>query len=131
MEPVDMLRTFPVTYRDAVRIVSNGKPLPDFMRLVISEDFPNLHDGMDNPLLRDLSGYCKLWLGNLGAGHTTLKALQDGLFEAARLDAVFMAANSDKPTWPLLLRHLRGYCEQILPPGDATPAQMARLDLAG
>lgn len=99
-----------------------------FVRLKLSEDFPNLHDGMDNPLLRALHEQLNiLWLDDLGAGDANLHALQSSLFEAVKLDRQFYLDNVSKPFFSVLISHIRQYTNRVIVEGVNADAQLAVL----
>ncbi|QUG75871.1 hypothetical protein GKQ23_13100 [Erwinia sp. E602] len=110
-----LLAVLKVSYRDALYLLNMDTKLPAFVRLMISEDFPNLHDGMSNALLRDLMKFAPLWLGNLGAGNSNVQALQDRMFEAAVLDRQFILANIDKQIFQSVLVQGGRFCQIITP----------------
>lgn len=96
-----------------------------FVRLKLSEDFPNLHDGMNNPLLRTLIEQLNiLWLDDLGAGDANLNALQSNMFEAVKLDRQFYLENVDKPFFTVLINHIREYTNRVIVGGVAGDGQL-------
>ena len=99
-----------------------------FVRLKLSEDFPNLHDGMDNPLLRTLIEQLNiLWLDDLGAGDANLHALQSNMFEAVKLDRQFYLENVNKPFFSVLINHIRQYTNRVIVEGVAGDGQLETL----
>lgn len=99
-----------------------------FVRLKVSEDFPNLHDGPDNPILRDLVGQLNiLWLDDLGAGDANLNALQSSMFEAVKLDRQFYLDNIDKPFFTILIAHIRQYTNRVIVEGSEGGLQLEKL----
>ncbi|MEM6159571.1 EAL domain-containing protein [Erwinia sp. P6884] len=99
-----------------------------FVRLKLSEDFPNLHDGPDNPILRELTGQLNiLWLDDLGAGDANLNALQSSMFEAVKLDRQFYLDNIDKPFFTILISHIRQYTNRVIVEGGAGGLQLEKL----
>lgn len=100
-----------------------------FVRLKLSEDFPNLHDGMANPLLRTLIEQLNiLWLDDLGAGDANLHALQSNMFEAVKLDRQFYVENVDKPFFSVLINHIRQYTNRVIVEGVAGDGQLETLN---
>ncbi|CCG87102.1 EAL domain-containing protein [Erwinia piriflorinigrans] len=96
-----------------------------FVRLRLSEQFPNLHDGMNNPLLRTLVERLNvLWLNDLGAGHANLHALQSNMFEAIKLDRQFYQINVRKPWFNILIDRIRQYSSRIIIEGMIDNAQL-------
>lgn len=99
-----------------------------FVRLKLSEDFPNLHDGMNNPLLRTLIEQLNIiWLDDLGAGDANLNALQSNMFEAVKLDRQFYLENVDKPFFTVLINHIRQYTNRVIVEGVAGDGQLETL----
>lgn len=103
-----------------------------FLRLSLSEEFPNLHDGGDNPLLRALGEQqCILWLNDLGAGYANLNAVQSHIFEAVRLDRRFFAENVHKSMFVVLLRQIMQMTERLIIDGAEDEAQRTMLEQQG
>ena len=103
-----------------------------FLRLSLSESFPNLHDGSDNPLIRTLSEQLNiLWLSDLGAGYANLNAVQSHIFEAVRLDRRFFAENVHKSMFAVLLRQIMQMTNRLIVDGVEDEAQRAMLARQG
>lgn len=99
-----------------------------FVRLKLSEDFPNLHDGLNNPLLRELIEQLNiLWLDDLGAGDANLNALQSKMFEAVKLDKQFYLDNVGKPFFSILIANIRQYTNRVIVEGVENPVQLEKL----
>lgn len=99
-----------------------------FLRLKLSENFPNLHDGPDNPLLRALTDRLNiLWLDDLGAGDANLNALQSKMFEVVKLDRQFYLDNISKPFFNVLIAHIRRYTNRVLVEGVENEGQLETL----
>lgn len=99
-----------------------------FIRLKLSEDFPNLHDGMNNPLLRTLVEQLNiLWLDDLGSGSANLHALQSNMFEAVKLERQFYRENVCKPWFSVLINHIRRYTNRVIIEGVADDGQLQTL----
>ncbi|ANM79214.1 EAL domain protein [Serratia marcescens] len=60
-----------------------------FIAFEMSESFPNLSAGKNNPSVRRLSEMFTLWLDDFGSGKATLTALYDGLFDYVKIDKRF------------------------------------------
>lgn len=60
-----------------------------FIAFEVSESFPNLSAGKNNPSVRRLSEMFTLWLDDFGSGKATLTALYDGLFDYVKIDKRF------------------------------------------
>ena len=92
-----------------------------FIRLMISEDFPNLIDGRKNRLLEHICTQYKIWLSNLGSGvRTNLVAVMDGCFEGLLLDKAFTVANIDKAIFSAVVREMQQYTNHFIVPGINT-----------
>ncbi len=103
-----------------------------FLRLSLSEAFPNLHDGMDNPLIRALCEQLNiLWLNDLGAGYANLHAVQSQLFEAVRLDRRFYAENVHKSVFIMLLRQIMQMTSRLIIEGVENETQREMLAQQG
>lgn len=99
-----------------------------FVRLKLSENFPNLHDGPNNPLLRALTDQLNiLWLDDLGAGDANLNALQSKMFEVVKLDRQFYLDNISKPFFNVLIAHIRRYTNRVLVEGVENEGQLEKL----
>ncbi|MEM6049658.1 EAL domain-containing protein [Erwinia sp. P7711] len=99
-----------------------------FVRLKLSEDFPNLHDGLNNPLLRTLIEQLNiLWLDDLGAGDANLNALQSKMFEAVKLDRQFFLDNVAKPWFSILIANIRQYTNRVIVEGVGSEMQLKKL----
>jgi EAL domain-containing protein (putative c-di-GMP-specific phosphodiesterase class I) len=99
-----------------------------FVRLKLSEDFPNLHDGLNNPLLRTLIEQLNiLWLDDLGAGDANLNALQSRMFEAVKLDRQFFLDNVPKPWFSILIANIRQYTNRVIVEGVESEMQLKKL----
>ncbi|MGE9552239.1 EAL domain-containing protein [Erwinia amylovora] len=99
-----------------------------FVRLKLSEDFPNLHDGPNNPMLRALTDQLNiLWLDDLGAGDANLNALQSKMFEAVKLDRQFYLDNVSKPFFSILIANIRQYTNRVIVEGVGGELQLEKL----
>lgn len=103
-----------------------------FLRFSLSEEFPNLHDGIDNPLIRALHEQLNiLWLNDLGAGYANLNAVQSHIFEAVRLDRRFFAENIHKSMFTVLLRQIMQMTNRLIIDGVEDEAQRIMLEQQG
>ncbi|OON41308.1 hypothetical protein BTJ39_04920 [Izhakiella australiensis] len=99
-----------------------------FIRLKLSEKFPNLHDGPENPLIRSLIALqYRLWLDDLGAGFGNLHALQSRIFEAVKLDRRFYLKNVGKAFFPVIINKISQYSERIIIEGVESKQQLETL----
>lgn len=114
---------------DLIRHILRQLP---FLRLSLSEAFPNLHDGIDNPLIRALSEQHNiLWLSDFGAGYANLHAVQSELFEAVRLDRRFYAENVHKSVFVMLLRQIMQMTNRLIVEGVEDDGQREMLAQQG
>jgi hypothetical protein len=99
-----------------------------FLRLEISEDFPNLSDGKSNRLLQTLSNDYLLWLGDLGSGGANLRALQEKLYDAVRINRDFFNLYSQSVIWPVIIKNVMRYCNFIFITDVSYPDQYVTLE---
>ncbi|MDF7649036.1 diguanylate phosphodiesterase [Pantoea sp. Acro-805] len=99
-----------------------------FLRLEISEDFPNLSDGRSNRLLQTLSNDYLLWLGDLGSGGASLRALQEKLYDAVRINRDFFNLYSQSVIWPVIIKNVMRYCNFIFITDVSYPDQYVTLE---
>ncbi|SFM93718.1 EAL domain-containing protein [Izhakiella capsodis] len=99
-----------------------------FVRLKISEKFPNLDDGLDNPLIHSLiEQKNRLWLDDLGAGFCNLSALQSCLFEAVKFDRRFYLKHVGKPFFSVIINKVHQFSERIIIEGVENTQQLETL----
>ena len=91
--------------------LAKSKP---FLRLEISEGFPNLSDGRSNRVLQALAEEYRLWLGDLGSGESSLRALQENLYDAVKIDNDFFKIYSKSGIWPVIIKNIMRYCKFII-----------------
>ncbi|TWD31567.1 hypothetical protein [Pantoea sp. SJZ147] len=92
-----------------------------FIRLMISEEFPNLIDGRKNRLIDELSHRYKLWLGNLGSGtRTNLIAVMEACFDGLILDERFTQENRDKAIFQTVLNEMNKFTNNLIVPSINT-----------
>lgn len=65
------------------------KQLP-FILLDLSETFPQLFNGINDPLISTLKQQFRLSLSHFGAGKSSTRAVYDNLFDAIKLDKQFI-----------------------------------------
>ncbi|MDF7662836.1 EAL domain-containing protein [Erwiniaceae bacterium L1_54_6] len=80
-----------------------------YIRLEVSEAFPNLSDGYRNPLLKALHSRYPLWLDDFGSGSSNLRSLQEGLYERVKIDKTFFWKNHSRPELKSLFKRIRKY----------------------
>lgn len=123
IEQHDLLLIVPIGFGVA-SVLSHETNILDtypFIRLMITEDFPNLLDGRKNRLLDHLSTQYKLWLGNLGSGaRTNLAAVLQGCFDGLVLDKQFTVRNREKGIFPVVLNEMSKYTNNLIIPGIHT-----------
>lgn len=95
--------------------LARSKP---FLRLEISEGFPNLSDGRSNRVVQDLATQYRLWLGDLGSGESNLRALQENLYDAINIDNAFYQHYSNSRIWPVIIKNITRYCKVIIVEGS-------------
>ncbi|MGS2278770.1 EAL domain-containing protein [Enterobacter hormaechei] len=103
-----------------------------FVRLEISEKFPKLNLGLENPTLYGLqnNGFT-LWLDDLGSGNANVAALMDSCFEVIKIDRKFFLSEVVKPTFGVLINHIKKYCKNIIIEGVEEEHWLPILDEAG
>ncbi|EPH0725016.1 EAL domain-containing protein [Enterobacter hormaechei] len=104
----------------------------DFIRLEISENFEGLEMGVEHPILRTLLniGY-RLFLDDLGAGSSNVKALINGCYEAVKLDRAFYRQEVQKPTFNVLIKNIMKYCPYVIVEGVEERQEITVLRDAG
>jgi EAL domain-containing protein (putative c-di-GMP-specific phosphodiesterase class I) len=88
-----------------------------FLRIEVSEDFPNLAEGLNNPLLRKLYNHYTLWLDDFGSASSHFPCLQKGLYEAVKIDKFFFWKHHNSPLWKDTLMQIKDYCQFIIVEG--------------
>ncbi|MDX7607429.1 EAL domain-containing protein [Klebsiella quasipneumoniae] len=89
-----------------------------FIKLEVSEEFPGIEQGLKSPILKSLcQGVNSLWLDDLGAGNANVASLLEGYFEVVKIDRHFFNEQIDKPTFPLLIKNIKRYCDKIVVEG--------------
>ncbi|EMW2199727.1 EAL domain-containing protein [Enterobacter hormaechei] len=112
-----------------LQITVNSMP---FIRLEVSEEFPGLEHGLHNPILKALSQSVNpLWLDDLGAGNANVASLLEGYFEVVKIDRRFFNDQIDKPTFPLLIKNIKKYCDKIVVEGVESRQHLDILQEAG
>lgn len=103
-----------------------------FLTLEISENFPKLNLGLENPLLNGLKndGFT-LWLDDLGSGNANVAALMDSCFEVIKIDRKSFLSEVVKPTFGVLINHIKKYCKNIIIEGVEEEHWLPILDEAG
>ncbi|MCL2893197.1 EAL domain-containing protein [Brenneria sp. MC1SB4.1] len=97
-----------------------------FIRLEISENFPNLSDGRRNPLLAKLYERYLLWLDDFGSGNANIYALSQSTFSYVKLDKHFyweMIRNGKEYTLPVLISNIKKYCHGVIIEGVQNHAE--------
>jgi len=70
-------------------LIRKIKQLP-FLLLDLSETFPQLFNGIDDPLISTLKQQFRLSLSHFGAGKSSTRAVYDNLFDTIKLDKQFI-----------------------------------------
>lgn len=102
-----------------------------FIRLEISEDFPELLK-KKTPVLDALQcrGY-KLWLDDFGAGKSTMISVMRTRFSAIKLDHKFFRKTADKPIFDVIIKNLKPFCSYIIAEGVDDERYIPILKAAG
>ncbi|WP_347449277.1 EAL domain-containing protein [Pantoea stewartii] len=98
-----------------------------FVRLEISEMFPEMNNSLCNPLLVNLSRDFGLWLDDFGSGYANMSAIHSGLFETVKINKAFFWKHVASPLWPGILREIRRDVTSIIVEGVETEAQTDQL----
>ena len=89
-----------------------------FIKLEVSEEFPGIEQGLKWP---SMISFCQvgysLWLDDVGGGNANICSLLEGYFEAVKIDRHFFNEQIDKPTFPLLIKNIKRYCDKIVVEG--------------
>lgn len=89
-----------------------------FVELSITENFPDLNLGRDNPQLARLCDRYPIVLANFGAGNITSKAIFDGLFKRVALDKNFvhqrLTSRSFEPFMRAIVSQIAPYCRSVM-----------------
>ncbi|EAP1214475.1 EAL domain-containing protein [Salmonella enterica] len=72
-----------------------------------------------------------LWLGDLGAGNATAAPLVCRCFSGVKLDRSFFVSQIEKITFPLLVKHIRNYCDKVVVDGLENARYLPALKAAG
>nr|WP_314511814.1 EAL domain-containing protein [uncultured Pantoea sp.] len=93
------------------------KQLP-FILLNITETFPQLKLGKNNPLLADLHAEFNLALSHFGAGKTPSNAVYDNLFSCICLDKEFIHSLAKRasfvPFIQSIIDNFRAHCDRLI-----------------
>ncbi|MDR6295901.1 MAG: EAL domain-containing protein [Pantoea dispersa] len=106
--------------------LAKSKP---FLRLEILEGFPNLSDGRSNCFLQVLAEEYRLWLGDFGSGESNLRALQENLFDAVRIDNDFFKIYRKSGIWPVIIKNIMRYCKFIIIEGVESIEQCHTIEM--
>lgn len=86
-----------------------------FVELQVAEHFSCQDNALIDPLIHALYKQPNpLWLGDLGVGNATAAPLVCGCFSGVKLDRSFFVSQIEKMTFPLLVKHIRRYCDKIV-----------------
>jgi hypothetical protein len=84
------------------------------LRLVVGENFPNLNEGRDNPLIAELSTCCPLWFWGLGDEYSSMVPVMAGLFEGIMIDVGFYSEYKHSLIFEVMVSILKQYAEYIV-----------------
>ncbi|WLI77157.1 EAL domain-containing protein [Kosakonia sp. H02] len=89
-----------------------------FLEFTVSENYPDLNKGRDNPPLFLLAKQYPLVLSNFGTGTASTKAIFDGLFKRVILDKNFtqqrLTSPSFEPFMRAIISQVEPYCESVM-----------------
>ncbi|WP_275398784.1 EAL domain-containing protein [Citrobacter portucalensis] len=109
---IDQQMAFLIRHDHLLRKIFESMP---FVKLELSENFPDLDKGLKSPLLESLSqGINGLWLDDLGAGNANLISLIEGYFEVVKIDRIFFNEQVKKPTFYQLIASIKKHCDKII-----------------
>lgn len=117
----ELVLLVPISFQMAVLLthetnISKLVTMYPFMKLMISETFPNLIDGRKNLLLNKLCNRYEVWLANLGSGvKTNMIAVMEKMFEGIVLDKDFAEKNRYIPFFPLVICEVEKYSKVSIP----------------
>ncbi|ECI3778551.1 EAL domain-containing protein [Salmonella enterica subsp. diarizonae] len=124
--------------RDMAKLVLQDKDIRAllhamlFMGLQVAEHFSCQDNASVEPWINMLHKQPNpLWLGDLGAGNATAAPLVCGCFSGVKLDRSFFASQIEKTTFPLLVKHIRSYCDKIVVDGLEDSRYFPTLKTAG
>ncbi|MEA9390157.1 hypothetical protein SJI19_06260 [Acerihabitans sp. TG2] len=84
------------------------------LRLVVSENFPNLDDGRDNPLIEELCKCAPLWFWGLGSDGSSMVAVMNRLFEGIIIDGNFYSEYKHRLIFDVMINIVKKYAEYII-----------------
>ncbi|ECF0509260.1 EAL domain-containing protein, partial [Salmonella enterica subsp. enterica serovar Panama] len=103
-----------------------------FVELQVAEHFSCQDNVLVDPLIHALHKQPNpLWLGDLGVGNATAAPLVCGCFSGVKLDRSFFVSQIEKMTFPLLVKHIRRYCDKIVVGGQENTRYLPALKTAG
>ena len=92
-----------------------------FIHLNLSESFPRLAEGRNNPQLIALKQHFPLWLDNFGSGNITMAPIFDHLFQWVKLDKnlFWQLCEGENFTivMPSLIRNVNRFCRNVVVDG--------------
>ncbi|MEZ3498780.1 EAL domain-containing protein [Pantoea sp. KPR_PJ] len=98
-------------------LIRKIKQLP-FILLDVSETFPQLSNGINDPLIFSLKQQFRLSLSHFGAGKSSTRAVYDNLFDAIKLDRQFIQALAKRaafqPFIQSIIDNISGHTRQII-----------------
>lgn len=89
-----------------------------FLILDLSETFPQLLNGINDPLISTLNAQFRLSLSQFGAGNASTRAVYDNLFDYIKLDKQFIQSLAKRASFSLfiqsILDNFRSHCQQMI-----------------
>ncbi|WP_417642270.1 hypothetical protein [Enterobacter kobei] len=93
-----------LSYDAALRGLLSTLP---FVRLALAEPIADVRD--------ELQGiHNAMWLSDVGGGRANVIGLMSQHFEAVILNSIFFKEEVVKPTFPVLIKNLRRYCDKVV-----------------
>lgn len=93
-----------VSYDATLRALLSTLP---FLRLALAENIADVRD--------DMQGIGNsMWLADVGGGGANVSGLMSQQFDAVILNSRFFKDEVEKPTFPVLIKNLRRYCDKVV-----------------
>ena len=110
-----------LSHDNALRYALSSLP---FVRLELSESISTVRDE-----LRGIRN--AMWLSDLGKGDSDVSGLVTHNYDVVKLDNGFFNNEVNKPTFPVLIKNLREYCDRIIVPSFEDRRHVPMLREAG
>ncbi|QLK60010.1 EAL domain-containing protein [Enterobacteriaceae bacterium Kacie_13] len=108
-----------IDYEIACHIVNNTAmrnvlQQHSYIRLAISEFFPEFSAGEARPVLHALSRDCPLWLDSFGEGNTSLALVMNEKFEQIKISKQFFWQHQGTISFRKVIEHLSPYTHGVI-----------------